>query len=112
MATPFSVSPDPCCRGEDATISVDKNAAGVTLPMTIDVTFTPPGTTQHYTLTAAKPSVTVSVPSSAGSLVVHDQNSGVDDLTTSCTKCSPDAEGFAPGRKPPHDTHPRGPARR
>lgn len=24
MATPFSVSPDPFCRGEDCTISVDK----------------------------------------------------------------------------------------
>lgn len=91
---------------------MDKNAAGVTLPMTIDVTFTPPGTTQHYTLTADHPSVTVTAPSSAGSLVVHDQNSGVDDLTASGMKCSPDAEGLAPGRKPPHDTHPHKPTRR
>lgn len=82
MAT-LSVTPNPCCVGQKAKICATGN-----LPVTIDVKFTPPGTTQTYTLTKAKPCVEVDVPDNAITLVVHDQSGGSTDLATTCVVCA------------------------
>lgn len=80
MTQLFTVDPDPPCIGKPVKICYTGD-----LPVIITVTFTPPGTGTDYTLTAAKPCVTVTVPANAVTMVVEGGDS--DDYASPTKAC-------------------------
>lgn len=82
MVQHFTITPKPPCAGQDAKICYNGP-----LPTSATVTFTPPGTSQAYQLTAAQPCVTVSVPANAGSVNAVDGNGISADLNSPVVDC-------------------------
>lgn len=95
MVQHFTITPKPPCAGQDAKICYNGP-----LPTSVTVTFTPPGTSQTYQLTAAKPCVTVAVPANAGSVNAVDNSGASDDLNSPVVDCGGDAAAPAKKRKP------------
>lgn len=76
----FNISPSVPVCGRDVKIT----HSGV-LPIEIVVTFTPPGTSQTYTLTSAAPSIKVGVPANAVTMNVQDLSGQSADFNEVCS---------------------------
>lgn len=71
----ITVDPDPPQRGKPCKVCVDD------APRTIEVTWTPPGTTTSYPLTAENPCVTIDVPKTAITVIIHETTGGAADYS-------------------------------